>query len=258
MRKGTCNCIVLYDFAAKKPDVKDWYEYIVEWFYRYNQIPTRMSLGVRNVRPSSKTRTFKHYNKVIKAINSGDIYDLWIGSTPPNHNDDYFDSIFQVQLELELRKKFLVICFDNEIISFDKDYLESFIKDVAPYFDARYGICYQRDFTKGPGLYAYGVIGERGYSEEEEDQITKWLHSYGYEKRYQLGDLRDIYPLNVLSKPHLQRKVNNQTLEQWIKSSSSHGELKQLTDKLWSWWMPQDKISPVRESLRDSGIILCI
>ena len=88
--------------------------------------------------------------------------------------------------------------------------------------------------------------------------ITKWFHTYGKEKRYKLGDLRDVYPINFLSSPHLERDVYGQSLKNWILSSSDHGELKQLDETLWSWHIEEEKISSVREDLRNTGILLCI
>jgi hypothetical protein len=258
MRKGTCNCLVFYDLQSKDPNLEEWYHQIIDWFLVSNQTPTRMGISGENVKKSDKTKTFKHYDKVLKVVKFKNINDIWISATPPNHNET-FDSIFTAGLDLNSPRTFLVLCFDDSILGFDQSYAEAFGQEMASYFDARYGIAYQRDFTKGPGLYAYGGIGSAGgvdIPEEEEDRITKWLHTYGRDD-YKLGDLRDVYPLNFLSSPHLERNVYGQSLKDWILSSPDHGDLKLLDQTLWSWYIPEDKIPSVREALRDTGILIC-
>lgn len=41
-------------------------------------------------------------------------------------------------------------------------------------------------------------------------------------------------------------------------SSKNHGELKKLAKNFWSWWVPADLISSMREALHPTEIILCI
>jgi hypothetical protein len=104
-----------------------------------------------------------------------------------------------------------------------------------------------------------GLDGDKNPDEgKEEDKIACWNHQYYMpDGRYRTGHLRDIYPLNILSSIHLQEKILNQSLENWIKSSPLHGDLKPLTDKLWSWWVPQENIASITQALKDTGLIIC-
>ena len=63
--------------------------------------------------------------------------------------------------------------------------------------------------------------------------------------------------MNLVSEPHLSQQVFDTKLQNWIESSPDHGELKKLTDTLWKWWVPEDKIEPVRDALKPMGILLC-
>jgi len=262
MSQGTCNCLVFYDLQSKSVNLESWYNRVIEWLLENNQTPKRMGLSGENVRKSDQTKTFKHYDKILKEVNFKNINDIWIGATLPDIDiGDDDDSLFTVSLDLDSPRTFLVLRFDDSILGFDQPYIEKFGQEMAAYFDARYGIAYQRDFTKGPGWYAYGMIGSLGgvhIPDEEGDKIAKWFHIYGKEKRYKLGDLRDVYPINFLSPPHLERDVYGQPLKNWILSSPDHGSLKQLNETLWSWHIEEEKISSVREDLRNTGILLCI
>jgi hypothetical protein len=260
-RKGICNCLVFYDLQSKKPNLEAWYNRIIEWLSENNQTPKRMGLSGEGVKKSTQTKTFKHYDKVLKEKNFKNIDHIWIGAMPPDFKtDDDDDSFFTIHLRMTSPDPSLVICFDDSILGFDQSYVEKFGQEMASYFDARYGIAYQRDFTKGPGWYAHGVIAgipRKPEFDHERSLITKWFHTYGKED-YNLGDLRDIYPINFLSSPHLERDVDGQSLKSWILSSPDRGDLKQLNETIWSWHVPEERISSVREDLRNTGILLCI
>lgn len=256
MRKGLCNSIAFYNFEGQV-DVKGIYEYTVELFKKHNNPPTRFGLSHPTIK-AGKTKTFKHGDKKIRELEFKGITAIELYAPPPDHNDDMFDAIFLMHLRLKQDDTGFILGFDNAILGFDLNTINSIAKDIAGFLNPGYGIAYQRDFDKGPSLYAYGVIGNEGYSDEEEKNIAKWMHIYGDPERYREGDLRDIYPYNFLSEAHLVRNVGDKTLKEWIMLSSEHGTLTPLTEKLWTWEVPQENISSVRELLRPTGIVKCI
>jgi len=102
---------------------------------------------------------------------------------------------------------------------------------------------------------SYAVGGSRySMSEEERHRCDLWDTAQIMET-YKTGDLRDIYKLNFLSRKHLIRDASPAdqhgfgtplTLEAWINSSPAHGELKQLREGFWSWYVPDEQIELVR------------
>ncbi|MDP5082710.1 MAG: hypothetical protein NWP61_00525 [Rickettsiaceae bacterium] len=57
----------------------------------------------------------------------------------------------------------------------------------------------------------------------------------------------------------MQRQIFPDTnFEDWVKSSPEHDSLKKLKNNLWSWHVSDELIPQVRESLRSTGMILCI
>lgn len=255
-RGPIANCIALHDFSNEVPDLRQWMEYILAFFNQYGITPIRIS----NIDPkATKTIAFKNGIKKLEACNYEGIDGLWMGATPPNHGDDTFDSIFSTYLRLKSARSSFVLCFDNNIVTFARDIINKLTEDLAEFFGSRYGYCYQRDFDKGPILYPSGTISGLDYGNPEGELIGQWGNKYCMpDGSYKIGDLRDIYPMNVLCKAHLDRVVLGQRLEDWILQNLNHGTLTKFDNNLWAWWIEQDQIPSVREALKPTGIILCI
>jgi hypothetical protein len=243
--------------------MKSLFLYLEKWFLEHNWPPVRMALSGKNIPRSTQTRTFKHCKKLLEKNNYEAIDHFWIGATPLNHSSDMFDSVLSFNIRLYSTKASLDLYFHNDIIPPDLNYVQKMVLDLSRWVQFGYGISYKRDFARGPGLYADGMIygtsrRDEPVDEQENTNISKWFHIYGDPEDYHHGDLRDIYPLNFLSKEHLERSIDGHNLKIWIESSPDHGTLKPLTNTIWSWHVPEDKISDVREALRHTGIILCI
>lgn len=247
------NALVFYDLDVKNIDVEGFYAYILEWFKKYDQVPTRMALSGENVKPSTKTKTFKHYDKVLKENNYEKIEYIWLGSTPADAKYDTSDAIFSIELSLD-SKPYVTIVFDDAVIPFSKDSMALLAKDLSSFFKSNYAIGFQRHNDKGPSCYAMGVIYNGGYSDIENAVIAKWL--YGYPKEYNPGDLRDVYPLNFISQAHLERQVEGKSFKQWIELSPHHGTLESVTDTLWMWSLNEGDISSVREALKNADLLV--
>lgn len=72
-----------------------------------------------------------------------------------------------------------------------------------------------------------------------------------------MGDLRDIYPMNLVMDVHLNREVIPGTpLRSFIESEPSHGTLKAVDDVRFVWCVESENIAQLREALRPSGIIV--
>ena len=252
-RGPLANCIALHDFAMIPENIKEWFDYTLDFFRAHGIEPTRMS--------SQKTDKTVSMKIGIKQLEENDYKineNIWIGATPPNHNSDMFDSIFMVSLEYTFGTTF-VLCFDNQITHFDNHLIDNLTKYFSIFSRSQYGYAYQHKFSQGPDFYAVGSLGGRDrLPDEEREKINRWNNVYCMpDGIYTLGDLRDIYPYNFLSTPHLERDIFGQPLRQWIESHSSRGKLTPLTDTLWSWHLTPDQISPVRNALAPTGIILC-
>ena len=76
--------------------------------------------------------------------------------------------------------------------------------------------------------------------------------------KYKTGDLRDLYPMNLLSKEHEKHVIEGLLFFNLIKADPQRGELIELNPSLWAWWIEADNISSVREALRPLGWVIAI
>jgi hypothetical protein len=213
---------------------------------KHNQTPTLAGSSGKMIPYTRKTRTFKYYNKLLEEINFKEIKDIVIYATLPENRDDTH-APFSTLLDINGSRSYLGIYYEDSVVSFDVEYIKNLVKINAKYVPFRYGIVYKRFLYLGPVFYAMGVIVGR-ISDKKRKNITKWFHHHGDEK-YQVGNMRDLYPLSFLCLAHLERDVYEQSLKQWIESLPEHGVLEPLTSELWSWEIPEEKIPVLREAL---------
>ena len=134
------------------------------------------------------------------------------------------------------------------------------IRDVSP----GYGIAYTRPHRLGPLMYAIGIcqgLGPDGlgvdlseHEAEEATNISQW--NDGMDARvWENGTLRDIYPWNLVTRRHLERKICGTTLERWIKEDTRHGSLVPIDRELVLWEVGQTDIPAVRQAAGDARLI---
>jgi hypothetical protein len=249
-RGPLANCIALHSFENPPESIKEWLDYSIAFFRKYALEPTRIS--------STKTDKTVSFNAGIKQLEKINYHvdGTWMGATPPNHNNDTFDSIFSILYNHQSLDGF-DLCFDDALTGFAPDLIHTLTKDLSKFFGTQYGYAYQRLFSQGPIFYPFGTLSGIDRNNIEAEHITKWGLSK-VNKRYPLGQLRDIYPYNFLSQAHLTQDIGGKTLKEWIEADPSHGKLFQLTETLWSWDVEKEQISQVKEKLKPSNIIICI
>jgi hypothetical protein len=252
----------MHDISQKNLNVRGFIEYIIDFFEKSGVTPTRME----GTNPSSKKtltfkRAFQQHDK--DSFRTMETSGTWMGATQASDPDDNFGALFSMHLNVRESKKnhTMVLCFDDQIVSFQKEHLEQLCTDFASFLKPRYGYGYQREFKKGPTWYPFGVcVGlDRVKDKEERSLITKWLDEYHMpEGHYKTGDLRDIYPMNLLSEAHKNHVVDGKPFFEWICEDPQRGRLTLLTEDLWAWWIESDSIAMIRESLRSTGWVISI
>ena len=70
------------------------------------------------------------------------------------------------------------------------------------------------------------------------------------------GYLRDIYPLNVLSAPHLHMPVNGVPLADWIRVSADRGTLRPLAGGAWLWRIDEPHVPAITAELEQAGLLI--
>jgi hypothetical protein len=249
--------IAFYDFQEQHIQWESLYNWLLGFILKHKQKPTRMILTAPFIKPSSKTKSFNHYNKLIRSMNYKDIYSFWIGAGyPDNPGGDQTDC--SIGFDIDWRhKKCLTLYFKNNI----SQYNYKTTKDILQYFKPSYGIAFQmNNKEKNAYIYILSMLNPDD-SEDIENDITNWKHAYndpyGDCGTYKTGDFRNLYPLNFIGEAHLNRDVHGQTLRAWIESNPTRGTLEPLNEKLWTWEIPEDQIPVLREQLRDTDLLIC-
>jgi len=261
-RSELANTLALHDFALNSYDLKAWVAYVVDLFRQYGLEPTRMGISAPSIK-STKMHTYAREVKKLDTTDNQIITGISLQATmngsDDSANDDIFTAIFDIGLERRITTCTLVL--DDALVPLEVNIWNEIAKNIAIFFKPRYGYSFQRAFKKGPTWYPWGTIGRTGntkISDQEADLITCWANAYQRSHMiYQTGDLRDIYPLNILSSTHNQRLVDEKPLFDWIQADARHGTLTQLEDNLWSWWVEESQIHSVRDALKPTGILLC-
>jgi hypothetical protein len=128
------------------------------------------------------------------------------------------------------------------------------VRDFAP----MYGIGFRREMDLGPMLYGLGqCVGLNSWGAERADavRINRW-HSVGMVQRvYEKGLLRDVYPWNFLTEPHLNRQVEGVSLRQWIEQNQIRGVLSLVAGDVWLWEVGDSQIPHVRTAMANAGMV---
>jgi hypothetical protein len=224
-RGDLANCIVLDDFKIERPDFKRWVEYIFAFFESYDLVPNRLGGHRKSAR---KNITFKGGIKALETSNY-DTNAIWIGALPLEYKSDTGDALFSANISISRDyDRQTILIFNDDIAPFDVGLVTKLALDLWHITKAQYSYFYQRSIYQGSLWYPSGVIcglDDDNNSEHahEAKMINKWGKSRypnATKNKYEIGRIRDIYPVNFLTRPHLERVVfDGQTLEQWIGAS---------------------------------------
>lgn len=248
------SCIALYDFDIQQFKLEDWTDYGERWMEQYDYPPNTMGLphSGKYLRYNNGKRRLEKEKYQVENI------DFYAGGEAGT------DYAWKLVAYFSKDHRTTYLCFDEDVETFSREVLEELLMNLCQFCSPKYGIGFQREKKYGPGAYVRGISHglklayEDAEHGKEDNRITKWLDVYRGREGYKTGDLRDIYPFNVLSQPHLDRIVNGHRFQDWVQASSERGTLKQVSDTLWTWWVEPDKIPAVREALAPSGMILCL
>ena len=86
------------------------------------------------------------------------------------------------------------------------------------------------------------------------------MHFFGVSPRSRNMDvpyLRDIYPVNVLSRIHLEKiYVGANTLSEWISMSPERGHLNHVSNETWIWELERSEIPKVQKVFAEFGLLI--
>ena len=201
-----CVSIALYDWDGAI-DLKKFSEFASSFF-----AANKVSPDVAHLTSKGRDRnanTSKTVERLLKQDVLANADCLELLHTIP----DYAQLIFgwDVQTEvLNVNGRTIYFGCDKALAGIDLEFLEEVIGQFSQIVQLRYGIGYVKQFEFGPCVYAHGMVSGLGYSREDlikADRIGAWFRERMAGNRHLAGLLRDVYPLNVISEPHLQQRV---------------------------------------------------
>lgn len=258
--------IAFHDFEMPSPEmIQGWFESMEKLFQGYGLIPNRIALTYFEKKSGSKSITFKIGKKRLYDQNFNDIQSIHMMAMPPDYGTESFDDLLSAYLSLYKtnKKNTFILMMDGEVVPLDSQVVIELIKKSAIFLNPRYGYIFKRRFRHGPLGYPVGIGSgsdrKNPVPEEERNLISKWSdHIRMPDGEYKTGDLRDIYPCNILSQPHMDHMIEGMLFQDWISQKSHRGVLIPIRKKLWTWWVEEEHIPIVREELRNTGFLICV
>jgi hypothetical protein len=252
--------IAFYGLNPKAHGLRDVYESVLRWSDSVGDPPNR--LGVHGLGFGGKMRDFSRTDSKLRkaGFESIESFDLESVSAAPESSSvagtrGAADAAWEASVSLTFNYGYLAC--STKVAKLDssmRSIAESFIKHLRP----SYGIGYYRERRLGPGYYAIGLaygLDTAGPEYEEGLNIGRWGDIACMKQLYREGLLRDIYPWNFLTEPHVRRRIGGQPLRSWIRSHPNRGRLQELDHNAALWTVSKSERTSVRRALWKAGLI---
>lgn len=258
------NAIVFHDFEIPSTEkIQGWFELTEQLFQKYGLVPNRIGLSYFEKKSSPKSITFKVGKKRLYEQKFEDIKAIDILAMPPDYGTECFDFLFGSWFHLDKKEQenSFIIVMDAAIIPMDQVIITEIIQRFSTFLKPRYGYVFKRRFLQGPGFYHIGMLGDNDpkypLTKKERQFIDQWGKHIDYGP-YKAGDLRDIYPCNILSQAHMNHIVGGMSFSDWISKKSYRGKVIPIQENLWAWWVEEENIPVLQEELAETGFLICV
>ncbi|WP_175857542.1 hypothetical protein [Burkholderia anthina] len=135
--------------------------------------------------------------------------------------------------------------------------IEAFLESVAAHLSCKYVIAYDAEKSSIAYKYSTGVNLVKIFSFENTSLFTRELPGrVPGSASYEGAKLRMIYPLNVLNEEHLEIRVGDLSLREWITSDSSRGSVRSIPNKMWLWSVKETDLAEVNNACGEAGILI--
>lgn len=250
----SCACLALYDWQGDMNTVQ--FHALARSFFDANGVVPNIC-SVPRPDDSSETTSYSTMENRLRS-KALPVDALLLYHTLP----DYAQLVFgwDVTASIDCREeRTMAFCCDPTLRGIELEYFDGLLDRIANIVPLCYGIGYLRTFEQGPDIYADGMGAGSDFSDEgeaEADRIASWFHERMGENRQRTGYLRDVYPLNVISEPHLSQRIDGLALADWIAQSPQRGSLRSLPGNASVWRINESQVAHVREQLVKTGLLI--
>lgn len=244
---------VLYGIAFTT-NRKEWlFHNGLQWWRNMALRPTKA--WVKGEQFAKRTTSFTAAEKSIQEHGLAKAVVLSMVVMKKNGKDVLLDAVSEIGFD----EKAGFACFEiEEALSGDGSACAFFLEECIAELRPEYGVGFSMDVKYGGLFYAIGIdYGETpggGYRRPEIDQ--SWRNEGMDDRVWRRGIIRDVYPVNVLSRAHLAFPIGTRTFADWIESDASRGRLRQVdaTD-CWIWNVENEMIDHLYGQLFSCGMI---
>jgi len=258
------NCVVLHDWKDQLNQAR-WLDVALQFFHEIGSEP---DVAQASDRPG-RSRLLKPKTLEKRLAMGTSFSGISLYSRLPPYNDFGQWTAIAGNNVTGTRKKVIAFAYDSRGTGLEIGLLADLVYRLSSFVALTYGYGFQRPFSKGPEMYAYdlsyGLDERRPEDKAESDRMALWyqerldliVQNKPAAYRHLLGMQRDVYPLNVLTAPHLSRPIEGVSLERWIGADELRGRLHQIAPTVWTWVVPADQLSRVRAALEVAGLLIC-
>lgn len=168
----------------------------------------------------------------------------------------YFDDLFSQQ-------SYLIVEYSDEYKKlYDRTFLLDLIKEISSSSFVPYGFACRLPYF---GVTSYEYIDAQTvfpklfpYENPRlwRTEVPSYLNDGFGSKRYLSGLLRLVYPYNIITDKHLEMKVQNISLHDWISSENTKGDLTKINNNLWAWIVKEEYLESVNMVCIDAGLLI--
>ena len=242
--------LALYGLDSTPGAVESVYRQCLAWLDRHACPPDKMSTSLDK---SDKYLTFARSEKKLRAEGFDEVTSFDVASMAPGARDPGDGVRAEICYHSKDGSPCLVVSIQSAIVPLRSLGFKTIATEAISLTKSAYGIGYGRPFGLWPLLYGMSFPG--GFVAYEESlRITGWNGALD-NKQYLRGFMRDVYPLNFLTKPHLEVKVHGTPFVDWVGQDTTRGRLSPLTDTVTLWEVEDEHIPAIREVLFDARVI---
>lgn len=276
--------IGLHFFEHEDIKWKEWHDYCVSEFAKLELTPHRGGVSGKDYGYSTWSMTYEGTKKKLERFNwgRGEISNIYFMSLLPDAiitkdvgrylSDCCLYSGFDPGYNKKKPdnpddpfKAWMSFLIEESTKPFDIEYFNNVALKLHQFTRAKYGYFFRYPLNCSPSSYIRyddkaskdPKASNRWYKALKWHWISKGEPPKQFPSKI-LGYLRDIFRINFLSHSHLNRKVGDITLEQWIlQNTRERGILKELSDGFYSWSIEDESLIPkIRQELSPHDIII--
>jgi hypothetical protein len=246
------------------PRLRRTFKWLEERFVRLGVPPQKVLMGGPHF--SGKLVDYGRVRRRIGAVDWDNMWSLSLMHQKPSWRDDQEGWVADVYVARDP-------CADGywnvkwslvpSLMGLDEAVAVEQLLDFARLTVDRYGYLYWLPRGYGPVQTFRSVRQKLGWDtipdnfgdddEDDSSYLAWWDQDSEWNEKHTL--LRDVYPVNLLTRRYLDKPVHGTTLRKWIKEDAGRGTLENLNEAVTVWRPPEQNIGIIREALFRAGVL---